>query len=377
MSTDTRLPKLTTELTVNFTIVQDNNVSSLCIPVSLSDGDNDLISRHTEFLITKFTAALYAPAIFLLGGPSNMANIIVFIKHGLRDRVNLCLFTLSVVDLISLSFYSLHVSEQMFFFQSRDVYGPFFSFLVNHKILLFYSFLYCSTFLTTVIAVERCLFVLFPLRASMFLSTKSMAAFLVIAVCIIGFLRLIVTAKYAVVCFLDIRTHVTFNDLYVTDYEVKNRLMLYIVDGIFYGFILSLGCPIVILIATAITSFKLWQSVVWKEQNSYNGPTKEKTVTKMLVMLSVKYMMITLPRILIRIVPLFYEDFSLRGRYRNFHLVSIRFSEALAYLGISLNFVVYYFVGTKFRATLCSLLPGKQTLRRQTLSSSSSRQHSP
>lgn len=346
----------------------DGNISDehkLCSPFPAAGGGGELISREIEYLVTKVLSAVYVPTIFLFGGLTNVANIVVFYKHGLHDRVNLCFFSLSIVDLLSISFYCLLFSEQMFLFHSRDYYGPVYTFLVNNNLWLFYNFMYCSTFLTTIISLERCLFVLFPLRSNLFLSTKNMAALIVVSVVVIGFLRLSVTAKYAILCFFDDDKKVQYNDIYITNYESDNRLMLFIVDGIVYGYILSLGCPIVILIATAITSTQLWQVVSWKKQVSSAASTKEITVTKMLIVLSVKYLLISLPRIFVRIVPWFSYHFSIQGKYRSCYMVCIRLGEALIYLGVFLNFIVYYFGGSKFRATLHSLMPGRRILRAQ------------
>ena len=42
------------------------------------------------------------PVLFLIGGPANVINMAVFYRQGLKERINVCVFALSLVDFLYL-----------------------------------------------------------------------------------------------------------------------------------------------------------------------------------------------------------------------------------------------------------------------------------
>ena len=43
---------------------------------------------------------MVVPILFLIGGPANVLNMAVFYKQGLKERINVCLFALSLSDFL-------------------------------------------------------------------------------------------------------------------------------------------------------------------------------------------------------------------------------------------------------------------------------------
>lgn len=348
----------------NVTVVWNSTVTvtdsrDKCLLTSSSDGAGDVISPETELLISKLKSAVLIPLIYTFGGPANIINIIVFFKQGIKDRVNLCLFSLAVVDLLTTSFCFLVYMEQMFMFTSLDTHGPIFAFFTNNKIMLFYSSLYGSMFLSAIIALERCICVTFPLHAKTLLKTKNMAAIIIIGVPTVSFIRLVVMAKYEVVCFFDKRKDVKYMGLYVTEYQERNKELLDIVDVIVYGFVIAVGSPCIVLIATVVTSVVLWQTAAWRRQTSSASSRTESAVTKMLILLSAQFLMFTIPVVFLRIYPLFNTDFSPRGKHRLFFLAFSNISEVFGQMAMSFSFIVYYFASSRYRQTFHALFKRK------------------
>lgn len=333
-----------------------NSTVQECLITSSSDGTGDLISPETELLIAKLRSAVLIPLIYVFGGPTNIINITVFVKQGIRDRVNLCLFSLAVVDLLTTSFFFVIYCEHMFMFNSPDTHGPVFAFFANNKILLFYSSRYGSALLSAIIAVERCCCVFFPFHAKLLFKTKNIAYVVLIGVPIVSFLRLVIMAKYEVVCFFDKRRQLAFMGIYATDFQERYKSFLDFIDGIFYGFIIGMGCPIVVLIATVLTSVKLWQTVAWRKEISSSQVGKEAAVTKMLILLSLQFLVCTMPLVFVRTYALFNTEFSARGRFRLFFLACTNISEVFTQISMSYTFLVYYFASSRYRDTLHSLI---------------------
>ena len=72
------------------------------------DNPDNLVSLEVEAFAERLKSAILLPLLFLIGGPANVINIAVFYKQGLRERINLCLFALSLAD-------ELYLIQSMFF----------------------------------------------------------------------------------------------------------------------------------------------------------------------------------------------------------------------------------------------------------------------
>ena len=59
---------------------------------------DNIVSLEVEALAERLKGAIVLPLLFLIGGPANVINMAVFYKQGLKERINLCLFALSLAD---------------------------------------------------------------------------------------------------------------------------------------------------------------------------------------------------------------------------------------------------------------------------------------
>ena len=62
------------------------------------DNPDNLVSLEAEAFTERLKGAIVLPLMFLIGGPANVINMAVFYKQGLKERINLCLFALSLAD---------------------------------------------------------------------------------------------------------------------------------------------------------------------------------------------------------------------------------------------------------------------------------------
>lgn len=70
--------------------------------------------EQAEFLFKVIVNATATPILFLFGFPANILNAIIFYRQGLRERINMCLFTLSLADLVALTAQFFLNLEQMY-----------------------------------------------------------------------------------------------------------------------------------------------------------------------------------------------------------------------------------------------------------------------
>ena len=318
---------------------------------------DNLISLEVEYLFDKIKATIIIPVLFLVGFPANCINMAVFFKQGLKERINMCLFSLALVDLIYLSSIFVLYAERIYTqFTDDKRYGPVLNYMVSNRILTLFGFGYVHLFLVALVATERCICILFPMRAQRCIPTKTLAFFIVVSALFLVGLRVPVVSQFQITCFYEMRTQRTSWQLYVNDYYFRNKAMIGVLNGVFYGFCLTVGCPAVVLITTTITAVRLTHIVRWRNQTSSNLSSKEINLTKMLIALSAEFVIICIPVVIIRVSPLFEPRLGAGRAYANAFNLLISSMEICSYMNSTANFFMYVFAGTKYRETLRSLL---------------------
>ena len=314
---------------------------------------NNLISLETEQLFDRIKATVLIPILFLIGFPANCINMAVFFKQGLKERINLCLFSLALVDIMSLTLTFASYAERLYTqFTSGERIGLFHRYMVNNNIIGLFGIVYAPMFLSAVISTERCVCVLFPLKAQRCIPTKTIAFIIIVSVLVLVFARFAVTAMFQVTCFYEMRTQWVSWQLYVNKYYFRNKDMINALNSVFYGFFLTVGCPVIVLVTTTISAVRLTQIVRWRSQMSSSISSKEIGVTKMLIALSIEFFVLSIPVIVLRVFPVFEPRLRAGGEFANSFHVLLGFAECFGTTSSSINFFVYLFTGTKFRETL-------------------------
>ena len=318
---------------------------------------HNLISLETEFLFDRIKSAILIPVFFLIGFPANCINMAVFVKQGLKERINLCLFSLALVDLVCLTVVFLFHAEKIYTqFTNGEQIGPVYRYLVDNNVVGLYGFAYGPMLLSAIVSTERCICVLFPLRAQSCVSSKAMGFLIATSVSILVLARFAITAMYQITCFYEMRTQRVSWQPYVNDYYFRNKVMITALNGVFYGFCLTVGCPVIVLIAASITAVRLTHTVRWRSQTSSSLSSKEIGVTKMLIALSIEFFVLSIPIIALRVFPVFEPRLRAGGEFANFFKLLLGLAEFFTYMSSSVNFFVYYFTGTRFRETLRRLV---------------------
>ena len=125
----------------------------------------------------------------------SLSSTFLSLPSGLKDRMNLCLFCLSLVDgmfVFSLSMLSSSCLVRFF----RPGLQTWWLMTVNIYVGgLYRGFLLCSGCLTMIISVERCVCVFLPLRATSLIRTRTMAVIVFTTIATIQALCLIYPLK--------------------------------------------------------------------------------------------------------------------------------------------------------------------------------------
>ena len=168
------------------------------------DNPGNIVTAEEENIARRVKENL-AAVFFLIGWAANVINMAVFYKQGLKERVNLCLFALSLADgmyLIQTIFIS---GEQLHLqFTTKEWFGPMMRFMVNNNLIGFMGFSFVSQVLSAIIASERCLCVVCPLRFQTLLQTRTMAVIIAGVYLVVVGPYFVVTLRYRIACVSDL-----------------------------------------------------------------------------------------------------------------------------------------------------------------------------
>ena len=349
-------------VTVNDVNHSSSTVPDDCIILGLTatipwNNPHNLISLEVEQLFYRIKAGIIIPVLFLVGLPANCINMAVFFKQGLKERINLCLFSLALVDLFYLLAIFVFYAERIYTqFTDDKRYGQVYRYMVHNRVIVLFGFGYVHLVLVAIVSIERCICVLFPMRAQRCIPTKALAFVIVFSILAFVCLRLAVVFQYEITCFYEMSTQRMSWKASVNKYYFRNKTMIHAVNAIFYGFCLTVGCPTIVLITTIITTVRLLRTVRWRSQTSTSLSNKEIGVTKMLIAMAVEFVVLCIPAIVIRVAPLFEPRLGFEGVYANSFNLLIGVVEICYYTSSTVNFFVYVMAGSKYRQTFRSLL---------------------
>ena len=314
------------------------------------DNPDNLVSQEVEQAVDLAVAVFFLPALLLLSVPTNVVNMLVFWRHGVRERINLCLFCLSLVDLIYITHSFLYSVDKFYQpFTGGTGVGVVFQFFVDHRLLFLRAFNWESGFLSMLIACERCFCVYSPLRAQKIFKTRTTGFAIFVSTLVLHGFIYIAGTRWGTACVFDPVTNSTSRTIYPTMFYLQNQKVIDIVSGTFPGLLLPACYVTVVSVTTAMTLLKLRQVATWRKQTSSASAvsSREVALTRMLIGVSVLYVIWTMPILTRGIVVLAVPNMSLKGRYYNtFNLMTSIF-ELGSYINASFNFFVYCFLGLK------------------------------
>ena len=333
-----------------------------CMVLSVEPGDfipwdnpDNLVSQEVEQAVDLVVAVFFLPTLLLLSVPTNVVNMLVFWRHGVRERINLCLFCLSLADLLYTIHSFLQNADKIYqHFIGETGVGVIFQFLVDHHLLFLKALSWESGFLTMLIACERCLCVYSPLRSQKIFKTRTTGFAIVVSTLVHHGFLFVGDTRLGTVCVFDPATNSTSKAIYPTEFYLKNKEVIDTVTGLIPGLLLPVFYFTVVSATTAMTLIKLRAMAKWRKQTSSASAVspREVALTRMLIGISVLYVVCSMPTLAFGIAFLAVPDMSAKGRYYNtFKLMGTVF-DLSSCINASFNFFVYSFLGSKYKETL-------------------------
>ncbi|XP_025097945.1 uncharacterized protein LOC112566166 [Pomacea canaliculata] len=341
----------------------NRSVSTSAHTESLVSFDNlvdDYISRENREIIETIFYGGLTTLLCLIGIPANLLNILVFWHQGLRDRMNVCLFSLSCVDccylLCAFAIFSVPTFTRLYDQTKGDeIYIKVFTVLG----WALYGSLNLSGCLGVVIALDRCACVVFPLHAATLMTSRTMCLIIFTCFLLIQGSHLLYLFSYeagSVTIGESVRWVFVNTEFYRSNEEIINSFFF-----TFLGTALPVTMFISVSVATGVTVIKLKAAIAWREKSS-SVPTdssnnnQQMALTSMLIIVSCVYVITCAPFVMRQLSILFLSDC-----YGPRHCIEL-FSAltAVVYGILPINSAIYFFIyyrrSTRFRQVLCKLI---------------------
>ncbi|XP_025097627.1 neuromedin-U receptor 2-like [Pomacea canaliculata] len=342
--------------------VQNSTSTSPQHPVDfLPWSDPRNIVSYQAYLDTLFYYNnIFKPLVVTAGIATNIVNCLVFRRQGLKDRMNLCLFVHALVDMTylvsSLAFNVTYWIKLLQPVPGEELYRKTHCYAMG----VCAGFREASACINAVIAVERCVCVVFPLMANSLMSTKAMGIMLVAIV--IGMQLAFATnpIKRYVYPVYDNTTGMTMWQMARSAaWQDNEALLLYdTVDDTIMMIIFPFVIFALVSGVTTITVVKLRAAMSWRRKASSRGnhaQPQQVALTKMLVLASCIFVACKVPVIAFTMGRVVYPEFSPFGSQHNAFRIADLIAPYFPYAHCAVSFFVYYSLSSRFRSELQGL----------------------
>ncbi|XP_005100342.2 allatostatin-A receptor [Aplysia californica] len=321
------------------------------------------MSDFTRLIFQAINFAIICEIIDVFGTVTNVMNIIVFVKQGFSDPVNVSLLGLAISDLgclVTLVWHNICFNP---LFHAADL--PFDSIEMQYLTggwphVIFTRVTAC---ITAFITFERCLCIAIPLKVKNIITPKRVVIVIVsIFVILIGSVAPVYYSnRYGMKFFPD--RNKTLIGLVFTDDRKEVEGISYVINNIFIPF----SAFAVVIVCTVILVVKLQNKTRWRNESTAAGQSdnfsnRDQKVTKMVTMISTLFIICFTPVSLIFIGKTVVAGLSIDGRYHNLYFVLFSFAYILESTNSAVNIFIYYEMSSKYRSVFDETFRRKKKL---------------
>ena len=323
------------------------------------DDPDDIIPLETGMLGIKVVCGALLLPLASSGLLLNVLSMMVFLKQGLRQRINALLFCLACADFLLLVHFTMYAVDFFFIFHEGPfhIIGPVQEIIANQDISILYGFVYVSGFISTMIAVERYICISHPFIAKKILKTKAAGAIVIVSTAVLVGGHSFASSKYRVRCGSYPEKDITLKGFYPSQFFVDNRFLVDVLNVVVYGLALPIFFFLTTTVTTVITAVKLRSAATWRrgQTSAAEADSKEVAVTRMLIAVSCVFIVCSIPNNVMKLTPFFLPEFSKGIKNQNLLLLGHCLKHYIPAINSSINFFFYFKMGSRFRAVLKSM----------------------
>ncbi|XP_046378260.1 proteinase-activated receptor 2-like [Haliotis rufescens] len=315
--------------------------------------DNVITAAQRDLGLTVIDCGLVPPVV-LFGLVGNIITLMVFIRQGIKEKTNICLFALAVSDTM---FLITTYMEKVSCLVTRmdEVIGNNWAALLHPQgyfISLYFGRV--TSLLTMVIGMERCVAVLRPFQAKTWLTATRMRSCVISVYVIIALLITPMFCVYTTRWEYDTSINRTRIHLQTTKMFEENHRAFECYGDIALSIALrQIPCYMVALstiaVICAIRKHNSWRSETGSGKKDFSA--QEQKLTKMLVAISCLYVLCLTPGNILMIVRHVITDIHVGRKNHNLAIVLTAANVFTEIINSSFNFVIYMLMSQKFLTT--------------------------
>ena len=326
-----------------------------------------------EFQLISSVFNLLWPVLLFAGLLSNTTNVVVFLKIGVKDSVSTLLLTLSVSDLMFLSFFSPTILRESF---SRFGTYRLSNLHVVHFLCFWpaFSIYDYSAYIAVLLGVARCACVAMPLRFKSAFTVKRTVAALLVLFCVDVLLHFPMMTVFRLGWVRDPSKNTSSLSLVQDSRAVRLYKLKF--NDIINKNIVPWVTFFIMIGSVALLSFKLFESSKVRS-SAYNAPStgdkpgnsseakqinshklsvKDMKVVQSVILVCSIFIMAQLPSLIYTPVRSSSSEFNANGRLRYLAYICLKVEWTFMMMNASLNIFVYYNYNSKFKSVFRSLL---------------------
>ncbi|KAH9487733.1 hypothetical protein Btru_069099 [Bulinus truncatus] len=342
---------------------EGKNASLYMYPVDLSDpvdsgaavSGNDykylqvLISDEIKDVILTVNYVSICGTLSVFGLAANVMNVIVFLRLGLNDAVNVSLMSLAVADVFSMIFLLLESACFNPLFQNIGL--PFALMEVQFIVGGWPHICFTRTvsWITAFITFERCICIALPLKVKSIITATRTKCFVVMAFLIVAgsaapefYVNQFVWKFYPDKNVSLIGLHfVEDRDRFENvTFPLNNVIMQYL------AFSVVLVCTVILVVK--LNEKTKWRNVTTRGDSAAAISNKDRKVIKMVSFVSAAFIVSYLPSSILFMAMAIKRDFHPSGYFNIFH-VTWSFAFVLEAVNSTITIVIYYKLSSKFK----------------------------
>lgn len=222
------------------------------------------------------------------------------------------------------------------------------------RVLFLMTLCRVTSLITAFMTLERCLCVATPLKVKDIITPfRTKVIILVIFTLMIGLFTPFYFVNHLVWAHNQLR-----NTTILTLAYSENRIIVETITFPIHSVMLPVVCLLCVIIFTVILIFELNKKQKWRHSSSSasakpeTASAKEKKVVKMVILISIIFIICYTPATVNFFCMAYNPDFSFTGKYVNVFFVVWSLTALVQTVSFSVNIFVYFFMSSKFKTTL-------------------------
>ncbi|CAL1530685.1 unnamed protein product, partial [Lymnaea stagnalis] len=313
-----------------------------------------VLSDRDRTIIEVVNYVFLCGIISLFGIVSNVINIVIFFKQGLRTTMNISFFGLAISDLcslVSLALFSFFLNPLV---ENSDlpIISREFEYLVAGWPYVCFTRTTCL--ITAFVTAERCLCITCPLKVKQIITPRRAGA----AVCATYVIMMLsVVPEYATM-YMDWKFYPPRNTTRLGLVFTSNRKS---VEGLVFIINASLGALsyLLVVVFTAILIWKLKHNSKWRKTTSVDRMdwtlSRDRKAVSMVLLIASILIVCSAPSIVLSIVAYFQPEFSVLGFHSNVFFAMWSFAFFFGSINATVNIFLYYRMSSKYRKSFLEL----------------------